>query len=118
MIDIFISLGIPFLLFELTVSIFSERYYNYTQSLLTEIKSGYISKSNRPFLQFQLVYMLWVIIGLFTNVWGYFLALFVLSILSHLINKRLVTDSSKIKQKRADSILSVLIIFELISTYF
>ena len=116
--DLFISLAIPFLLYEVTILSFTSRFQLYTKGLLDKVKTDGLSGEDRPFMIFNFLYMVWTIIGLFTPLWSIFLGILALAIIGALINKRLKSDLAKIKQKKADSILTIFLIVFLLIKYF
>lgn len=118
MLDLFIILSIPFLLYEITILFFTKRYQNYIENLTDKIKDNGISKEDRPFVFFNFSYMMWTIIGLFTPLWSIFIGLLTLSIISALIHKKLVDKEVKIKQRKADSLLTIILIIFLLIRYF
>lgn len=127
--NVFVALGVfPFLL-ELLIFLTPYGYYSkrriYIDEFLPRLKADEIQKlpletrkEGMSFILNQLKYFIWAIIGVFTSLQYFFVALFLLSLLM----KKLDTKENSIKAQitliRIDSLISLLIIAALIYYHF
>jgi len=114
MMQLFISFAIPFLLFEITCALFPNRYHNYLKKVTTNTRSGLILKEDKPFILFNLLYMIWTVAGLFTPYWSIFLAILALSIMSSVIGRGIDEDELKVKLRRSDAIIMIILLLGLL----
>jgi hypothetical protein len=112
--DLFISLAIPFLLFEITVAAFSERYHRYLDEVVSRAKNRRYLDKDKPFIFFQFFYTVWTIIGLFTSHWPLFLSIIFLSTISSIISKSIVDEEGKVKMRRSDAVLTTILLITLL----
>lgn len=117
MLNLFITLSIVFFLYELTTLFFTKRFDDYSLEIGKKIQSEKLDPEDKPFMLFNLSYFIWTIIGLFTEYNLLFFALVSLSIVSAWLLKKLET-TSRIRQRRLDAILSIIIISSIFIQHF
>lgn len=82
LLDLFISLSIPLILFEITCMFNPGKYTRYLKEVKYNLSEGNFLEGDKPFLLFTVAYGLWTIIGLITNYWPLFTSIILLSSLS------------------------------------
>lgn len=110
-------ISLVFLIHEIKILIWPLKYDEQIQRIKKNTKNGYLNRDDRPFMIFNFVYFIWSIIGLFTPYWMIFTILITFSFISGLF---LRTDDSikRIRLRRFDSLVSIIILVTLLIFYF
>lgn len=110
MLNTFILLSILFIIHETTVVINPSKIDKQIKEISKNIKVGYFNPNDRPFMIFNLFYFIWTIVGLFTNYWIVFIGLISIGLFSSFFSKKSESTISRIKLRRLDSTMCILLL--------
>lgn len=102
-------------MFELTVIFNPEKYNNHLIEMRDKLNKDNLSKEDRPFIIFNLSYILWSIIGLFTNYYPLFLFIFILGAIS---SRFKFEKSGQIVHRFIDALLTSVVLFLIFYLHF
>lgn len=111
-------MSIIFITHELVVLI---RPFNYDKQILSikkDISSGFLNPNDRPFIIFNLIYFIWGIVGLFTQMWSYFIILFAFSYISGIKIRNCDGAIKRLRHRKVNSLISILILSAIFLSYY
>lgn len=118
MLNSFILISIIFILHELRVLITPFNYDKQIVSIKKDISSGFLNPNDRPFIIFNLIYFSWSIVGLFTQMWPYFIILFAFSYISGMKIRNCDETIKRLRHRRVDALISILILSVILFIYY
>jgi hypothetical protein len=118
MLNIFILLSLIFIIHELLVLISPHNYDKQILKIKKDVSNGFINPNDRSFIIFNLIYFIWSIVGLFTQMWPYFIILFAFSYISGMKIRNCDETIKRLRHRRIDSLISILIIASIVISYF
>lgn len=111
-------LSIVFIIYELINFINPLRLDKDMSSIKSELKSGYISETWRSFVIFNMFYFIWTLLGLFTPLYFWFGVLFLFSIISTTSIRKELNGVRRIKLRRVDSLISIILLTIILINHF
>ena len=118
MLNIIILMSIIFITHELVVLIRPFNYDKQIVSIKKDISSGFLNPNDRPFIIFNLIYFSWSIVGLFTQMWPYFIILFAFSYISGMKIRNCDETIKRLRHRRVDALISILILSVILFSYY
>ena len=111
-------LSIVFILYELINFINPHRLDKDMTLIKSELESGHISGTWRGLAIFNMFYFIWTLIGLFTPLCFWFGVLFLFSILSGISIRKELNGVRRIKIRRVDSLISIILLTIILINHF
>jgi hypothetical protein len=111
-------LSIVFIVYELINFINPLRLDKDMASIKSELESGYISETWRSFAIFNMFYFIWTLLGLFTPLCFWFGVLFLFSIVSTTSIRSELEKSKRIRLRRVDSFISIILLTIILINHF
>ena len=116
MASIIVLFSVVFIIHELNVLLKPLPYDRKVVKIRQDFKSNYINPNHRNLIIFELLYVIWQILGLLTPYWSLFLCLISINWISSRINKKTDVERLRARNRQIDSLfclvfLSLIIYF-------
>jgi hypothetical protein len=118
MLNIFILLSLIFIIHELVILISPHNYDKQILKIKKDISNGFINPNDRSFIIFNMFYFIWSFIGLFTQFWPLFTIMIAFGYISGTLISKHSESIKRLRHRRIDSLISILIIVLIVISYF
>lgn len=118
MMNIILILSLVFLIHEIRTIIWPLKYDKQISKIKKNLKDGYLNPNDRPFMIFNFIYFIWSVLGLLTPYWVIFLLFIIFSFLSTKYLLKTEDTINRIRLRRFDSVVSIIIITALLLTHY